>query len=102
MPSAADVPRVGMDTVLLMPNLSDDARAQLANLPMACAPQKESSGKFNFSLHSEAGTLEVQLANRCFRAKKIGDWADLVKTVSWTGRDPYDAWIEFKSKSGWP
>ena len=75
-------------------------------LPLACFPQAESKGTSNYTLRACEGKLvcEVQLANRCFRAKKtIIEWPEGVyKTISWYGRDPAKAWVEYTLKAEWP
>ena len=94
-------------TIASLPNLSEMAQCELARLPCCVAPHGPSSGAKNYSLKSDSpsGPLvaEVQLENRCFRAKKCPSWPEGVKrTVSWYAQDPLAAWQDFKVKAGWP
>ena len=94
------------DALLLLTELAEASKIELATLPAECSPQVASTGKSNYTIKFADGATvcEIQLANRCFRLKRFGsDWKHPCRTFSWStpsGQSPADAWAEFKSKTG--
>ena len=100
----ASIRRIDVKSAIqLLTGLAEESKLELARLPAVLFPQVASAGKFNYSLRAPGGASHcgVQLRNRCFRSER-GDWPHPVRCISWSGRDPADAWAEFKSKAKWP
>ena len=108
-PSRPAGPTVDMaEAVKHLPNLEPGCLEELKKLPAVVAPSSVGKGAKNYTIFAPGRndmSCEVQLANRCFRMRKLHEdqvWPEGVsKCVKWASQCPFAAWAQFKIFACW-
>ena len=90
----------------LFPHIGGEFLPLLNMLPWELkAAGARGKGRKNFRVEApdKSACVEVQLENKCFRIiKSASAWTYHSNVVSFSRKDPGEAWAEFKAHSGWP